>query len=233
MKRLFTIILITILTVPFIQSCDKSGSEYPTHTVLATVLPYWNDYGFACQLDNGETLYPGRVRIGYKVNQEKAQRAVISFSEINEAVPGFTYNADIFNIADVTTKDIEVLRDSQNDTLNDALKVNAMVLSGDYFNVDFSAMINPYATNQLLTISLVDNRINGKPEYDEYYPLELKFKCTPEVSNKAGQTINTMACFYVGPYSLDGLGCKGYKISYKDMNSNGEIQEIIIEPNMQ
>ncbi len=230
MKRFFTIIMATLLVAPFLQSCNTADTEQADKIVLATILPYWNDAGFACQMDNGETIYPGRVRIDYKANQEKAQRAVIYFSELSEPVAGFTYNADIFNIIDVTTKDIEVLTNAENDTLTTPVSVNAMVISGDYFNVDFGVRIDPYS-NPNVSISLIDNQINGKTEYDEYYPLELKIKCTPEVNGKAGQIVNSTACFYIGAYSLERLGCKGYKITYKDLQSDsGDTKEILVTP---
>lgn len=221
MKRLLTIILFSILIVPLMQSCEKSDSGHPTHTVLATVLPYWNEFGFACQLDNGETLYPGKLRIKYEVNSDIAQRAIIHFSEINTPVQGFTYNADIFDIINITTKDIETLKNEVDDIYTDAVKVNEIAISGDYLNVEYSVMTDPNAANQKVDICLFDNLINGTPEYDGYYPLELKVKCTPSVSANKGKLVSNLASFYIGSYSLNRLNCDGYHISYKDIESNG------------
>ena len=221
MKRFLTIILAAMLIVPVMQSCEKSGAEQPEKSVLATVLPYWNEVGFACQLDNGETLYPGKLRIKYEVNSEIAQRAIIYFSEINTPIQGFTYNADIFDIINITTKDIETLKNAEDDIFTDAIKVDKIAISGDYLNVEYSVMVDPNTANQKVDICLFDNLINGTPEYDEYYPLELKVKCTPSVSANKGKLVSNMACFYIGSYRLNRLNCDGYQISYKDIESNG------------
>lgn len=232
MKRLFTVIMAALLVAPFMQSCDTADTEQPQNVVLATIVPYWSEAGFACIMDNEETIYPSKVRINYTVNQDQAQRALVYFTELNQPIQGFTYNADIFNIIDVTTKEIEVLTDPAVDTLTTPLQVNQIALGGNYFNVDFSVKIDPYATKQHVTISLIDNQTSGKPQYDEYYNLELKVKCTPELEGKAGQLVSSMACFAVGNLgsnTLERLGCKGYRITYKDLNDDtGETKSIII-----
>ncbi len=228
MKRFITTIIAAILIVPFMQSCEKSGAEQPEKSVLATVLPYWNEVGFACQLDNGETLYPGKLRINYKVNTETAQRAIIYFSEINSPVQGFTYNADIFNIINVPTKEIETLKSTEDDFQTDALKINNIAISGNYLNVEYTVMTDPNANNKN-EIFLFNNAIDGAPEYEDYYPLELKVKCTPSVSGLKGHPQTYLACFYIGAYKLDRLGCDGYQISYKDMDSD-EIKIYTVKP---
>ena len=228
MKRFITTILAAILIVPFMQSCEKSGAEQPDKSVLATVLPYWNEVGFACQLDNGETLYPGKLRIKYEVNSEAAQRAIIYFSEINSPVQGFTYNADIFNIINVPTKEIETLKNAEDDIYKDALKVDKIAISGDYLNVEYTVLADPN-TNNRNEVYLFDNVSEGTPEYEDYYPLELKVKCTPSVSGSKGRPQSYLACFYIGAYKLSRLGCDGYHISYKDLDS-GEVKTYTVKP---
>lgn len=220
MKRFLTIILAAMLIVPVMQSCEKSDAEQPEKSVLATVLPYWNEVGFACQLDNGETLYPSKVRIKYEVNSEIAQRAIIYFSEINKPIQGFTYNADIFDIINITTKEIEVLKNAEDDIFTDGITINSIAISGDYINIEYSVMTDPNSTSPKVDICLFENQINGTPEYDDYFPLELKVKCTPSVSGNKGKLVSNMACFYIGSYRLNRLGCDGYHISYKDLNTN-------------
>ena len=72
-----------------------------------------------------------------------------------------------------------------------------------------------------LTVALQDMMIDGPTSPDgDYYPLELGFKCYPALEDGVGTTITTMACFYLGgEYSLDNLGCAGYKIIYKGLDS--------------
>jgi hypothetical protein len=97
-----------------------------------------------------------------------------------------------------------------------------MSFGGGYLNVDYTAKVDHYATDKELTINFVDNRINGKPEYEDYYPLELQFKHTPKVGANRGPKTAFTACFYLGTMSPKYLKCKGYKIIYKDLNSEDE-----------
>ena len=230
MKKFFAFILAAVMAAPMLQSCNKNDDQ-PDKQALVSIIPYWSPAGCACQLDNGETIYPGNMRCAYTVNQENIQRAIVYFKELSTPVTGFTYNADIFNIINVTTKDIETLTDAACDTLKGSLKINEAVIGGGYLNVDFNVSISPYTSNQVLTISLVDNQINGEPEWTDYYPLELKFKSSVEIDPKQGQEVNSLACFYLGALAPDRLKSKGYLISYKDYN--GETQTITVQYNKQ
>jgi hypothetical protein len=222
MKKFLTLLFVALAAITVLQSCSKED-EQPDKVVLASIIPYWNEVGFACQLDNGETLYPSRVRGSYKVNQDIVQRGLIYFKELSTPIQGFTYNADVFNIVEITTKEIEQLKDStQIDTNTDPLQIDGMSFGGGYLNVDYTAKVDHYATDKELTINLVDNRINGKPEYEDYYPLELQFKHTPKVGANRGTKTAFTACFYLGTMSPKYLKCKGYKIIYKDLNSEDE-----------
>lgn len=228
MKKILAIILAAVMAAPMLQSCNKSDDQ-PDKQALVSIVPYWSPAGFACQLDNGETIYPGNMRCTYTVNQESIQRAIVYFKELSTPVTGFTYNADIFNVIDVTTKDIETLTNAANDTLTGSLKINDAVIGGGYLNVDFNVSISPYTSNQVLTISLVDNLINGEPEWTDYYPLELKFKSSVEIDPKQGQEVNSLACFHLGALDPDKLKCKGYLVTYKDYA--GETRSITVNYN--
>ena len=225
MKRFIAIILAAMLLVPVLQSCEKSDPGQPEKSVLATVLPYWNEVGFACQLDNGETLYPGKLRINYKVNSEIAQRAIIYFSEIKTPIQGFTYNADIFNIIDITTKEIQTLKGGLEEafTYDSAIKLDGIAISGNYINVEYSVMTDPSAPNQSVDIVLYDP-YDGMQETGDggTYHLCLGVKCNPSVTSSKAQLTSCIASFYVGSYSLSRLGCSGYTISYRDLDMKGE-----------
>lgn len=227
MRRYITFILAALLIVPVLQSCEKSDSGQPEKSVLATVLPYWNEVGFACQLDNGETLYPGKLRINYQVNSEIAQRAIIYFSELSTPIQGFTYNADIFNIINITTKEIQPLKGGMEEaaTYDSAIKLNSIAISGNYINVEYSVMTDPSSLNPSVDVILFD------PEQQEVedgglYPLTLAVKCTPAVTSSKGQITDCIASFYIGSYSLNRLGCSGYAVTYKDLESDKQEDKI-------
>lgn len=221
MKKFTKILLMAALTVPFLISCSKDDNNGPTYSVLATILPYWNDAGFAVQMDDEKTMFPGKVRFNYKP-KEDAQRAIIAFSELNTPVQGFTINADIFSIHEIETKDIETALSEEDELGTDGIEVVEAYIGGGYLNIEFKVKVDPYDTDQKHVVSLVDNQIGGKPEYDTHYPLELRFKRAHALNEGRAQTVSNIACFYIGNYSLGSLGCEGYELKFKGIDGDAD-----------
>jgi len=219
MKKFAKILFLAALAVSFLQSCT-TDYEQADKAVLVTVQKSLNPAGFYGVLDNGDRLYPGAMRVAYTPTND-LQRAIIYFSDIEgEPLEGYKYNADVFNVAEVTTKRITQVMTPEADTLTNGLKITNAWIGGGFLNVEFQVNVDPYLSKSL-TVALQDMMIDGPTSPDgDYYPLELGFKCYPALENGVGTTITTMACFYLGgEYSLDNLGCAGYKISYKGLDS--------------
>lgn len=219
MKKLVKILLLVALVLPILSSCNKDDA--PKKSVLATILPYWNEVGFAIQMDNGETMYPSRVRINYKAKEE-AQRAIILFSENSQPVAPFTYNVDIYGITELETKEIEYVTSPDEELSKNGIEIVDAYIGGGYLNIEYKVNIDPYSKNQSHIVSLVDNQIDGKPEYTTHFPLELRFKRDHSLQDGRGQTYTNIACFYIGNYSLKNLDCEGYEIKFFDLNSENE-----------
>ena len=109
MKKLVKILLFAALVLPVLVSCNKD--DEPKKSALGTILPYFNEVGFAIQLDNGESMYPSRVHVNYQP-KESAQRAIIYFTENNTPAAPFTYNVNIHGITEIETKEIELVSSS-------------------------------------------------------------------------------------------------------------------------
>lgn len=218
MKRLTKILLVALLAVPFLYSCN-STYEQADQAALVTVQKSLDPAGFYGILDNGQRLYPGVMRVSYTPSKD-LQRAIIYFSELEEPREGYAYNADVFNVAEVTTKHITPVYDVAADTLNNGLEITNAWIGGGFLNVEFKMNVDPYFTSNV-TISLQDMQIDGPANTDDgLYPFTLGVKCYPAIDNGVGTTVSTMACFYLGmDYSLDNLGCTGYKISYDKLNA--------------
>lgn len=218
MKKLTKFLLAALLAVPFLQSCNTTY-EQADKAALVTVQKSLGTAGFYGILDNGERLFPGVMRVNYTPSND-LQRAIIYFSELDEPREGFTYNADVFNVAEVTTKRITQVLTPEADTLTNGLRITNAWIGGGFLNVEFQANVEMYFTKHL-SVALQDMMIDGPAAPDgDYYPLELGFKCYPDIENGTGTTISTMACFYLGDeYNLDNLGCKGYKIKYRGLDS--------------
>lgn len=220
MKKFTAILLCAMLVVPFISSCSKDD-EGPTKSVLATILPFWNNVGFAIQVDDGSTMYPGKVRINYKA-PDGAQRAIIHFSEINEPVQGFTYNIDIHNIQNLETKDIKVVTSSDEKLSGDGIEIVEAFVSGGYLNIEYKVSLDPYAKDQNHVIDLIDNMKDGEPVFTTHYPLELRFRRAHSLQGDRGETFNVIACFYLGKHSMSQLGCQGYELKYTGLGNNDD-----------
>ena len=220
MRKLTTFLMMALMAVPFLQSCSHEF-EQADQAALVTVKKSLNAAGFYGILDNGQKLYPGNMRVSYTPSND-LQRAIVYFAELSEPREGYAYNADVFNVAEVTTKNIIPVETAEADTLTNGIEITEIWVSGGFLNVEFKMNVEQYYTTHL-TVDLQDMLIDGTPEIDNgYYPLELGFKSYPELENGLGTTYTTMACFYLGDYSLDNLGCEGYKIKYRSLNSSSE-----------
>ena len=104
MKKLTKILLIALLAIPFLQSCNAKV-EQADKAALVTVQKSLDPAGFYGILDNGERLYPGVMRVSYTPSKD-IQRAIVYFSELDEPREGYKYNADVFNVAEVTTQHV-------------------------------------------------------------------------------------------------------------------------------
>lgn len=216
MKKLVKILLFAALVLPVLVSCNKD--DEPKKSVLGTILPYFNEVGFAIQLDNGESMYPSRVHVNYQP-KESAQRAIIYFTENNTPAAPFTYNVNIHGITEIETKEIELVSSSEEELSNDGIEIVEAYIGGGYINIEFKVNIDPYQKNQKHIVSLVDNQIGGEPKYDGYYPLELRFKRDHSLMDGKGQTVSNLVCFYIGSYNIDRLGCNGYEIKFTGLDS--------------
>ena len=228
MRKLTKILLVALMAIPFLQSCNQPV-EQADMAALVTVQKSLDPAGFYGILDNGERLYPGVMRVNYTPSKE-LQRAIVYFSELDEPREGYKYNADVFNVAEITTAHVKQVTTPAADTLHNGLKITNAWIGGGFLNIEFEANVEMYFTKHL-TIALQDMLIDGEAEPDgDLYPIELGFKCFPDIEDGVGTTISSMACFYLGDmYSLENLGCRGYKISYKGLNSySDEADQVMI-----
>ena len=217
MKRFRLFLLLALMSVPFMQSCNKTIDQADQVAIVTIHTAPLSAAGFYGELDNGERLYPGAMRVQYEPKAEPV-RAIIYYKEIMEPVQGFKYNADIFSITELLTQDIKTVTTAAADTLKDDIDIISAYIGGGYLNIEFKAFVDPYNPKQEITIELQDMRIDGIPEYDSYYPLTLGFKCYPSFADGTGYEASSIACFYLGDdYNLDNLGCEGYEIRYRGL----------------
>ena len=231
MRNFTKILVIALMAIPFMQSCNTK-IEQADKSALVTMKKSLDPAGFYGLLDNGEKLYPGVMRLTYTPSNEM-QRAIVYFRELDEPRQGFEYNADIFNIAEISTEHIKQVSTPAADTLKNGIHITNAWIGGDFLNVEFQINVDTYFTTYL-SVALQDMIIDRDGSYTgDYYPLELGFKAYPTIENGVGNTISSMVCFYIGDmYSLESLGCKGYEISYRGLHTlaSEPDQSIIVTP---
>ena len=155
------------MAVSFLQSCT-TDYEQADKAVLVTVQKSLNPAGFYGVLDNGDRLYPGAMRVAYTPTND-LQRAIIYFSDIEgEPLEGYKYNADVFNVAEVTTKRITQVMTPEADTLTNGLKITNAWIGGGFLNVEFQVNVEPYLTKSL-TVALQDMMLDGPATPDGDY----------------------------------------------------------------
>lgn len=218
MRKLLLILFAAVLMVPTLQSCN-SDYDHAELSALLTIKKDLNNYGWYGLMDNGERLYPSNVRLSYNAGNED-KRAIVYFSLLEEPVSGYTHNADVFNVVDILTKDVDVLTEAAADTLgNHATNITNAWISGGYLNIEFQVKVDPYNTNQRLLVSVVDNQVNGEDKSGEsYYPLEFRFKCTPAIEDDGGTLISSMACFRLDELDPSFTGGEGIKLIFDSFN---------------
>lgn len=232
MKRFTLFLLLAIMSVPFMQSCNTTV-EKAEQVALATIHPAaLTAAGFYGELDNGDKIYPGAMRVKYEPKLEPI-RAIIYFKELDEPVSGFEYNADIFGITELTTKNILTVKSAEADTLKDGIEIVNAYIGGGYINIEFNAYIDAYNPNQHITIDLQDFQMGNTPENGAYYPLTLGFKCYPKLESGTGYLVSSVACFRIGDeHMLENIGCTGYELKYRGLidNETENLQSVLVKP---
>ena len=165
MRKFKFILVIALLSSLFLQSCN-SKVDNPSMYALVTVKENFMANTWFGLTDNGEKIYPGDVsRIsGYKA--EDGQRAMISFTPLDEKVQGYEYNAIIYDITNITTKSIVVLSDPSLDTLGTSKAgLGETWIAGGYLNSNVVVPGNYYTQHY---INLVYNELDQDGDDSDY-----------------------------------------------------------------
>ena len=113
MKKQYLLLSLLCLAA-FIPACDKDESDYPSYISFATVaVPAQSSRNYYFVLDDGATVYPSdKDRIMYNANGKNGNRAVIYYNFLASSVPGFDHNIALYDVVDITSKEIVSRRPS-------------------------------------------------------------------------------------------------------------------------
>lgn len=203
-----------LIAIPFFSSCNSKTDE-PSKYALVTIREFSGPYPYIGILDNNQKMYFGNVRGTYSAND--GQRAIVYFNELEESVPGFDINADIYYISNILTKNTVTLREQQLDTLGTSpISITRAWIGGGYMNIEYAVAISPYSS-KVSFINLVDNRLLYPDQDDDYYKLQLRHKRDDDVVVK-DNIVKGMACFRLADIGY-GEDFDGIEIEYDSIYS--------------
>lgn len=211
----------------FFQSCNSNGEEqlYALVSFVNNGIPG----DFTAVMDNGDKIYFSD-KGGYAAYSPKnGQRAVIYFTQFENQIAGYKYNAKLLAVNEILTKDVIALTDPAKDTLgNLSISYRAASISGGYLNIDFG--VN-HTADAVHYFNVVDNRIEAGDsdvtlDSEGYLVFEFRHKTQKDITSM-GQLVYTSACFRLNEYNPEFSGAKGIKLKYKDLDNVNQI--VIIE----
>ena len=107
-KRPIFIIFIAVLLMPLLHAClDDDTTNHHQLTIGTIKVVDGQEYYFA--LDEGTKMYPGDTTNIHNYTVVPEQRAFVYFDLLEEKVSGYDYNAAIYRIENILTKDIYLM----------------------------------------------------------------------------------------------------------------------------
>lgn len=178
--------LFTLLTLPFLQSClDDDDKKYSQLTIGTIEVIEGQDYYFS--LDAGGKMYPGDTTQINNYPLKSGQRTFIYFDLLDEKVPGYDYNAIIYRIENILTKDIlRVPTDESEENLgNDRINITNIWISDNYLNIQYQLFYDDTSNTKHL-LNLVLNEQHSADDEEEYLTLEFRHNAYKEKENRLG-----------------------------------------------
>ena len=155
-----------------LHSClDEKVDSYARLTIGTIEVIEDNDYFFT--LDDGTTMYPGDTTNIHNYTPVTGQRAIVYFDLLDEEVPGYDYNALIYRIENILTKDIYHMPTEKEDSIgDDRINLNNVWISGNYVNVQYQFYYNA-ESGKTHMLNLV---VNDSAPLPADAPLPLEFR---------------------------------------------------------
>lgn len=231
MKKLKLILLLAVLCMPFLQSCNDKIDQ-PSQYALVTIRTMESSVGsnWIGILDNGDKMYVGDATRVANYKPKDGQRAIVYFNELETPVSGYKYNAAVYGVEEILTKPTITLDDKQYDTLGtDNIGITKAWIAGGYLTVEYNVIYNGMSKHIL---NLAYNTVEVLETKDGYTTLDFRHDAK---GVKDGQLARGYVCFRLNEYDPELTGDKGLYIRYKTFRSGGDSSEgtvkyITVEP---
>lgn len=225
MKKIKLFLALAFIATFALQSCNSTTVDQPSMYALVTVNEV--STGFYGKTDSGDLIYAGNTTRIPSYSPSQGQRAIMYFTPLEESIDGYLYNADVYEMVDILTKDPIILTESQFDTLCTAnISISNAWLGEEFLNVEFSVLTD-YDSNHI--VNLVDNQLTttATPNADGY--IEFEFKHKVEIAEGAAtQEVSGIVCFNLSSYDLKNSN--GVLLKYTPIGeSEGTIKELEVD----
>lgn len=205
-QRLSAILMAIVCCIPMLQSCLDEENDYSQLTIGTVRMISGNDYYFA--LDEGSKMYPSDTTNIHGYQIVPGQRAFIYFNLLDEKINGYDYNAIVYRIENILTKDIYLMPEEKNDSIgDDPINVTNMWITNDYLNVQYQFYYDE--TNNIKhMLNLIANASEAGND-EEYIDLEFRHNSFNDQKYRSG---SGLVSFKLDNIAGTTYGKKGLRI---------------------
>ncbi|MCM1150942.1 MAG: NigD-like protein [Alistipes sp.] len=195
-------------------SCNDTDVDQAGKASFVTVHQTIAVGGYYFETDGGKTIFPGDTsRIGaYKATE--GQRAIITYNLLENAVPGYDYNAAIYAIGHLFYSSARVVSDEAQ--LEKMADDPAQYLDGRWLGNWVTATVR-YAAFDLSKhkFYLIVNDVAASEGSEEGY-LDVELRHDDGDDPQGGTVYNSLVSFNVDPIADRLDGAKGLRVRYYD-----------------
>lgn len=188
-KRPIFIIFIAALLMPLLHAClDDDTTNHHQLTIGTIKVVDGQEYYFA--LDEGTKMYPGDTTNIHNYTVVPEQRAFVYFDLLEEKVSGYDYNAAIYRIENILTKDIYLMPAEKEDSIgDDRINITNMWIANDHLNIQYQIHYDDTSNKSHMLNLIVNEAADDKNNKEDYLTLEFRHNAYGEAQRKLGPGI--------------------------------------------
>lgn len=188
-KRPIFIIFLAALLMPLLHAClDDDTTNHHQLTIGTIKVVDGQEYYFA--LDEGTKMYPGDTTNIHNYTVVPEQRAFVYFDLLEEKVSGYDYNAAIYRIENILTKDIYLMPAEKEDSIgDDRINITNMWIANDHLNIQYQIHYDDTSNKSHMLNLIVNEAADDKNDKEDYLTLEFRHNAYGEAQRKLGPGI--------------------------------------------
>lgn len=225
-KKLITLILLFAVTIGFTSCLDDDD----TYSVIIGTYRVLDDDHFYFEIEQKDkivTMYPGDTRNFLYRDLPDGQRVFIYYDLLDEKESGYDYNAKIYGIDKILTKDIIPITEATEDSIgNDPIDIvsSRISLDKEFIHMQFQFYVNSYSNiTHMLNMVIPETEEDLQ---DEFINLEFRHNAYDDYNSKIVPGLVTFRLKNIEDLMEDK---KGVRIKYKSINSGNKEVELLFD----